>query len=192
MTMFVTSDLHLGHKNILKFNSETRPYDSVEEMNEALVNNWNSVVGPDDTVFNLGDVAFMGYKKLAPYLDRLNGRHILIYGNHDQVIKKNLDEILRKRLIDEVHDYLEIKVNKQTICMCHYAMRVWNKMHHGSLMLYGHSHGSLPGLGRSMDVGIDSSDMNSNQRPFLLQDVIDYLNTKEIVYVDHHRGTTKS
>lgn len=190
MKTFVTSDLHLGHKNILKFNPDTRPYASVDEMNEALVENWNSVVGPSDTVYNLGDVAFMGYSKLEPLLERLNGIHILIYGNHDQVIKKNLDKVISRGLIREVHDYYELNVNRQTICMSHYSMRVWNKMHHGSIMLYGHSHGSLPGIGRSMDVGIDSSDLASNQRPFLLDDVIDYMNTKEVVTFDHHVSPT--
>ena len=64
--------------------------------------------------------------------------------------------------------------------MSHYAHRTWDKSHHGSLHLYGHSHGTLPGVGRSMDVGVDSTDMNSDFTPFLLDDVIKFLMTKEI------------
>lgn len=189
MTMWVTSDLHLGHKNILKFNPATRPYIDVDEMNQALVDNWNSVVQPNDIVFNLGDISFMGFPRTLEVLRELNGDQTLIFGNHDQRFRKeqNQKTLKEEGLIHRFYDYLELKVEGQTICMSHYSMRVWNKMHHGSIMLYGHSHGSLPGFGRSMDVGIDSSDLDSCQRPFLLNDVIDYLNTKEIEFIDHHK-----
>lgn len=188
MTTFVTSDLHFGHKNILKYNPATRPWSDVREMNEALVDNWNSVVEENDTVYNLGDLAMMRVDKVKPFLSRLNGNHILIRGNHDKAFYKEsvCDEFIAEGLLTAVHDYKEIRHNHQKVVMSHYAMRVWNCSHHGAFMLYGHSHGSLPGLGRSMDVGIDACDMESHQKPFRLDDVIAFLSSKDPVVVDHH------
>lgn len=80
-TIFLTSDHHFCHTNILTFEAEARPFASVEEMNEKLIENWNSVVGHNDTVWHLGDVLF-GNRNFH-ILDRLNGRKNLVLGNHD-------------------------------------------------------------------------------------------------------------
>lgn len=77
--VFITSDTHFGHANIIKY--ANRPFESVEEMNEALVENWNSVVKQGDKVYHLGDVT-MNSKSLD-IMSRLNGRKVLIKGNHD-------------------------------------------------------------------------------------------------------------
>lgn len=80
-TTFLISDTHFSHANILQFEAEARPFSSVEEMNEKLIENWNSVVGHNDIVWHLGDVLF-GNKNFH-ILDRLNGRKNLVLGNHD-------------------------------------------------------------------------------------------------------------
>jgi calcineurin-like phosphoesterase family protein len=77
--VFLISDTHFGHTNIIKYCD--RPFASADDMDEALVENWNATVGPYDKVYHLGDVA-MSHKKL-PILERLNGTKILIKGNHD-------------------------------------------------------------------------------------------------------------
>lgn len=86
MSSFVTADTHFGHSKSLSFiqpdGSPLRPFDSVEEMDETMVANWNAVVGPKDTVYHLGDVVIP--RASLKILDRLNGRKILIRGNHDQ------------------------------------------------------------------------------------------------------------
>ena len=64
--IFFTSDTHFDHKNILRFCN--RPWETVEEMNQGLIDNWNSVVGPDDIVFHLGDVSFGGNTNLTKYV----------------------------------------------------------------------------------------------------------------------------
>ena len=76
--LFVTSDIHLGHANIIKY--AHRPFKDVDEMNTTIINNWNATVRPDDVVYILGDVGF-GTKD---WLSLLNGRHIWIKGNHDK------------------------------------------------------------------------------------------------------------
>lgn len=79
--IFFTSDLHFGHKNIIKFCN--RPWETTDEMDEALVENWNSIVRANDIVFDLGDFAFAPNSKWKEILSRLNGIHYLILGNHE-------------------------------------------------------------------------------------------------------------
>lgn len=81
--VFVISDTHFNHKNVILFSS--RPFQTVEEMNEAMVENWNRVVKSNDIVYHLGDVYFGKAEKAEPYIARLNGRKKLILGNHDDV-----------------------------------------------------------------------------------------------------------
>lgn len=81
MTIWFTSDFHIGHKRILELTD--RPFDTVEEMNEALVRNHNEMVSPIDTTYFLGDMVMGGWRDNIHYIDRLNGKKILIVGNHD-------------------------------------------------------------------------------------------------------------
>lgn len=76
-----TSDTHFGHKNILDYEKEARPFATVEEMNETLIDNWNQTVGKRDTVYHLGDFAF-GSSNIG-IASRLNGVKKLVLGNHD-------------------------------------------------------------------------------------------------------------
>lgn len=88
MTIFFTSDQHFGHANILKYEADYRKdhsgvtFRTVKHMDDAIVANWNATVGADDTVYTLGDFSYK-IATIAEYLPRLNGRIILIAGNHD-------------------------------------------------------------------------------------------------------------
>lgn len=82
MTTFLTSDTHFGHDAVLHF--ESRPFDSVEQMDHALIDNWNGVVGPDDEVWVLGDYALGDRERGLGYLSILNGTKYLVLGNHDR------------------------------------------------------------------------------------------------------------
>lgn len=87
---YVTSDLHLGHENIIKYCN--RPFVNVESMNKALIENWNSVVQPEDTVFLLGDVCLGKKDDIINYISQLNGHKILVMGNHDHGTKTTYKE----------------------------------------------------------------------------------------------------
>ena len=84
-SVFLVSDTHFGHRGVTWFTHDNgekiRPWDNVEEMDEALVQNWNSVVGPKDKVYHLGDVVIN--RRALPTIARLNGDKVLIKGNHD-------------------------------------------------------------------------------------------------------------
>jgi len=183
--LFFTSDTHFGHERILTLSD--RPWSTVEEMDEALIAGWNSVVKPGDMVFHLGDLSFHKPEQTAKIIGRLNGYKTWILGNHDRSKKKNSIA----SLFGEVKDYKEIKVSDDVhvfkrIVMCHFPMLVWNKSHYGSWMLHGHSHGSLkhPVPLRLMDVGVDC---HPEYRPFSLDEVRAYMAEREHVILDHHK-----
>lgn len=86
MNVFFTSDHHFGHKNIIKY--DERPFTSVEEMNETMIERWNSVVGPRDLVYHVGDLSFLNLEGTQKIVQRLNGLICLIEGNHDRARSK--------------------------------------------------------------------------------------------------------
>lgn len=182
--IFFCSDLHFHHKNIIKYSN--RPFSSVQEMNEALIKNWNAVVQPDDTVWQLGDFAFCSYDEIKKIIRRLNGHKNFLFGNHDKELMKHSDDLLSSKLLDSLQYYKELKVDGQLIVLLHYGLRVWNKSHHGSIHLYGHSHGSLPPHGKSVDVGVDCKEITSEYRPVSLGEVIKYMSKRQGEVVDHH------
>jgi calcineurin-like phosphoesterase family protein len=158
MRTWVTSDLHFGHKNIMKFCPVTRARfkDDVNYMTEAMIEEWNAKVGTADTVYILGDVAFLPADKAALVIMRLNGRKILIEGNHDR--KTLMDQTFRSAF-KEVHQYLQVNYDGHRVIMFHYPIWEWDQMHRGSLHFYGHLHGGTSGLEkfRALDVGMDAT-----------------------------------
>jgi|SRR5579859_3110155 calcineurin-like phosphoesterase family protein len=89
-----TSDTHFGHKNILLYEPEARPFKTIEEMHEKIIANWNSVIGPSDLVYHLGDFCFG--KNWLPIAGRLNGRKKLVLGNHDTYATKSYLQFFEK------------------------------------------------------------------------------------------------
>lgn len=184
---FFTSDIHFGHKNIIKYSN--RPFSNVEEMDEALINNWNSIVPKDGVVFSLGDFAFCKIGRIVEIIKQLNGKIVMVGGNHDAEIWKNRSMLLDSGYVQEITPYREITVEGQFICMFHYGCRVWNKSHRGSWLLYGHSHDSLPPLGKSVDVGVDSTPIfgKALYRPFSFYEIRDFMNRRNTHEADHHQ-----
>lgn len=177
--IFFTSDTHFGHANIIKYSN--RPYKTADEMDEALIANWNSVVPNDGVVIHAGDVGLTQADKLRKILERLNGIIILVRGNHEKAALANRDRF------DSVRDVFSVKVvpDNQEIFISHYAHRVWNRSHHGVWHLYGHSHGTLADLPDSLsfDVGVDCTDY----KPLTYSEVKKRMQAKTWKPTDHHR-----
>jgi calcineurin-like phosphoesterase family protein len=106
--IFLVSDTHFGHKNILSFSrpdgSPMRSFSSVEEMDEHIISRWNSVVRPQDKVYHLGDVAM--HRQHIQTMGRCNGHHRLVRGNHDifniKYYLEYFDEIHAVRVLDNM------------------------------------------------------------------------------------------
>ena len=146
--IYLTADTHWGHANIIRFCN--RPFKDVNEMDAALINNWNAVVKPEDTVFHLGDFC---WGAANTYLSQLKGKIVLIRGSHDE---RTINEY--GRMFYHVYDFgYELRLNETSITLCHYCMRVWPKSHYNTFHAYGHTHDRLKPEGKSWDVGVDTN-----------------------------------
>lgn len=163
MNIWFTSDNHFSHKNIHKFCPATRPHQNVNEMDNAMIHRWNQMVQPEDTVWMLGDVFFCQEHHAISIMRRLNGRKNLVYGNHDQTIRKSRDV---QNEFESIQEYKELNIDGEKLCLFHYPIYEWNKIHHGAIHLHGHIHERLSGIpGRILNVCVDSptfSDGNYN------------------------------
>jgi len=162
--IFFTSDTHFGHKNILEYCK--RPFSSVEEMDKRLIENWNNVVKPDDIVFHLGDFAFCGSNRIREIRNQLNGKIILVKGNHD----RHLKDSLCNELFEGTTYQLQIQLGDRSVYLNHFPFLSWGgcarKPENAVYQLFGHIHSckSNPyfNLHRfQYDVGVD----NNNYKP---------------------------
>lgn len=188
--LWFTSDTHFGHANVISYSN--RPFVSAEDMDERMIAAWNDVVKHEDEVWHLGDFSFHPFKQLVEVLRRLHGKKHLILGNHDKTIVKNKSKLTLPGsgdLFHSIQHYAELKPQKDVhLVLFHYGQRVWNKHHHGSIHLYGHSHGSLPPHGLSVDVGVDCKEITDEYRPVSLDEVLAYMEKRQKSIVDHHTG----
>lgn len=147
--IYFCSDYHFNHFKSNQFCN--RGFSSNEEMNEALIENWNQHIPQKSTVYYLGDFGFGGLKILRSIFDRLNGsQKFLIKGNHDkkQVFKLNWTH---------TYNVKGIRIDNQYIWLSHFPHASWNISYHGSYHLFGHVHsnGNYWSNGLSCDVGYD-------------------------------------
>ena len=151
--MFFTSDLHFFHQNILKW-SKTRPYQDIQEMNSNIIEVINNRVSKKDDLYILGDVSFGNLEQTNEILSQINcDKKHLIVGNHDEHFMHKIEFTSHFKSVNHI---LQIKHNKKKYIMCHYPILSWNAMHHGSVMLHGHSHGATDNsLVNRIDVGLD-------------------------------------
>lgn len=180
MEQFFTSDQHFYHKAVIVYSN--RPFSSVEEMNETMIDSWNATVGPLDVVWHLGDFAFANQARSLEIFNRLNGIKHLIIGNHDRDVRK----LLGWRSVSHIH---MVKTKTARVALCHYPMEVWNESHHGSYHLHGHSHGTLTTKRpRRLDVGVDSTYKIKGPfgTPLALEEVVEILQNDTPQPVDHH------
>ena len=180
METFFTSDIHFGHTNIIKFCG--RPWDNVEEMNEGIIDLWNAQVAPNDRVFILGDFAMGKLAETIPLGRRMNGRKVLIGGNHDRFHPAHHNYKASKA--DEwMNNYItwggfetvivnpaQFKINGLTFWMAHFP---WKKYYvdgregrhdafspddDGTFLVHGHVHQEwgVDGINRMFNVGLDA------------------------------------
>lgn len=202
--IFFTADTHYSHKNICRGVTEwkeegrqgnhstqsTRDFKDLEEMNYALIKGINDYVGVNDELWHLGDWSFGGFENIKKFKDRLVCQNIhLVYGNHDHHIENNRQGM--QGIFKTVQYVKTLSVYGHRIFLSHYGHRVWDKSHHGAIHLYGHSHNTLPPLGKSMDVGVDVAfDQFGEYRPFSWNEIQTIMSRREPIVVDHHNSQT--
>jgi calcineurin-like phosphoesterase family protein len=219
-----TSDSHYHHKNMVfgvsvwEDKNSCRYYSTLEKHDEALIKNINDNVGENDVLYHLGDWSFGGIDNIWNFRKEIKCKNIhLILGNHDHHIEKNrlitpvqqkeavalgyYNPFTTQSLFKSVQHYKKITIEKQQIILCHYAMRVWDQAHHGSWMLYGHSHNSLPEYKdedtsfwkmkdifyKTMDVGFDT---HKEFRPYSFEEIKEIMSVRTNINVDHHNQNT--
>lgn len=140
-----TSDEHYGHSPIIKYNN--RPFANVDEMDQHLIDNFNSVVSPEDITVHAGDFCWLNKKKevYAKYVKKLNGNHIMLVGSHDHWQPDSAKYLWRKR------------IEGRLVIVCHYCMYTWESSHYNSWQLFGHSHGRLVRQAKQHDIGVDNN-----------------------------------
>lgn len=175
-----TSDQHFYHKNILRFTD--RPYETVEDMNEAFIEWNNANVGEKDVVWNLGDFSFGDIEQTKSVLRRLKGQQNLILGNHCHNLFNHRNELLNERLFMSIQHYRELRFDKTRLVLSHYPMRSWSGSNRGSIQLFGHVHGHLAPYGKSVDVGVDSEWITGGYagRAFHLDEILEYMKDRQI------------
>jgi len=189
--VWFTSDSHYNHGNLCRATSNwedldsTRDFKSLDQMNDALVDNINSKVGENDYLFHLGDFAFGGVKYIKEFRERINCKNVhLILGNHDYRMVENIDIV--RPLFSSMSEYRFLTVFtpfedtelKHRFVLFHYPIVSWNGMCYGVMHLYGHVHSSqeerIRGV-KAMDVGADAN----NFMPISLEEVVKILEDQE-------------
>lgn len=204
--IWVWSDTHFDHVNIIRF-SKRKPWikegdlvppepnedgnvsdiwnwvskeiaiERTTQMNEEMIQWHNELIKPGDEVWHLGDICLGRGDvrfRVEELVKSLNGQYNWVFGNHDNRHARKADGFQFKGHYAELR---KVGPDKQMFVLSHYAMRTWNKRHHGTIQLYGHSHGSLPEdpMALQCDVGVDCW----NYRPVHIDEIMAYMADKK-------------
>lgn len=156
--IYFTSDLHLGHHGIITM--QNRPFDSVEEMNQALVRNYNAFVHKGDTVYILGDICHhMKVEEANEIISQMHGEKYLLIGNHDKKYDPGL--------FCKMSDFMTVSFNGRYFALMHYPLMSWPKKKSGSIHLHGHIHADQLYNIRNREEGIRRYDVGVDANQFL-------------------------
>ena len=149
---YFTADLHLGHYRIIKLSN--RPFTNIHEHDNTIISNINNIVDNDDYLYILGDIGFhKDLYKLEELFKSLNGRKVIIIGNHDNI--SHFIQLKRMGIIEDVRESKTLVIGKDRLFLSHYPYREWPGYYHGAKHLFAHCHGNLEPLPNTWDVGVD-------------------------------------
>lgn len=171
--LFFTSDLHLGHINIVKH--AHRPFADVDEMNETIVQLWNDTVGHNDTTIIVGDVCMGIVVESLEYVKQLNGTKILVPGNHDRVwpgLDSKQNDKFRQHYQNAglliTAPQITVRLHDLEVLVCHFPYTIYNRFDQrylewapkdeGGPLIHGHVHtrDRLTYNGTQVHVGLDA------------------------------------
>lgn len=181
--IWFTSDLHFGHANIIELCN--RPFDSIQHMNDMLVENWNNNVSANDTVYVVGDFAMGIIADNLPIAQRLNGDKRLILGNHDRPFPtgKNLDRWYREysQYFSDIRIHDVINIAGNDVHLNHFPFtgdshdsdrfENFRPVDEGQFLIHGHIHSTQRINGRMIHVGTDAW----NYRPASIDEITELI-----------------
>lgn len=227
--LFFISDTHYNHKNICRGttswdlkehggHNSVRDFDTLSQMNDAIVNDINAVVGPKDYLVHTGDWSFGGIQSIWELRSRIVCENvILVLGNHDEHIDANKilpnieqrdlpdrmrngiypdDDVLAQDIFQGVYGRLSLSVrrpdgSKTRYEINHFPWVVWDKAHHDRVQIYGHVHGNYTHPHRAIDVGIDNiKKLKGNFQPLSEKEIAKYMKGREYEQLSHHNKNT--
>ena len=211
--VWLTSDSHYQHRNICRgtstwwdsnipeseqrgsyqdFLDSTRDFETIESMNQALVDGINNNVGKNDVLVHCGDWSFGGAFTIGEFYDRINCKNVVLTpGNHDNNIRDREGFKSMFQNVVPINDmqYLQWKGNR--FMVSHYPILVWHQSHKEVPLAFGHVHGSNPGIGKSLDVGVDNAfKIFGEYRPFSIDEFLHITSAKETYLESHHNSKT--
>lgn len=189
--IWLTADSHYAHKNICRgtsvWDSGYRDFDTLEEMNQSIIKGLECVA-ENDALLHCGDVAFGGKDNISEYCSKCKGDIFLTVGNHDHNI---LNYPYIRDNFESIRDIQYLQFKGQKIVMCHYPLVVFHQSHKGARLAFGHVHGSNPGLGRSIDVGVDTAfERFREYRPYSFSEFVKLTDQRSIYLESHHNSNT--
>lgn len=189
MNTYFTADLHIGHQNILRHcPARGERWSTVEDMNQGIVDSINLNVKEDDELWILGDLCFGKGDLLVWFLKSLTVRKVrIVPGNHDSIGRLETAVIMAGK-----GTIMPPLIRTRFGVFCHFALRTWEAHHRGEIHLHGHSHGSLPPLGRSVDIGFDAPWVLGQpaHRPVSWDEIQRFMTDRQPHVNDHHMEAT--
>lgn len=177
---WLISDLHFCHKNILQFEPPRNHFNSLEEMNEEIIKNWNETVLPQDIVWFLGDIGIGNEAQIIELASRLNGKINFIHGNHDN---SKLVKGLKKIGWKDNGYMIRWKANRCILYLSHFPMDIGERPNQFSI--HGHIHSNESRLLNQINVCTDSDLFNTKLgEPVLLKDVLDLVEVRRQMIID--------
>jgi calcineurin-like phosphoesterase family protein len=164
-TVWVTSDTHFGHANMLNWGAQGRPeFRSVEEMNEIIIERWNKVVRPGDKVYHLGDVFFGDKEWFKQNWPRLNGSKRLIVGNHDDVKFLSSGSFFKKVMLWRYFKEFSLLLTHVPVHPDHMVQKTEKE----TLNVHGHIHRRVSPMGSYRNVCVEET----NYTPVNIEELI--------------------
>lgn len=168
---YYIGDTHFGHANIIRH--DQRPFSNIDEMDRAIIENWNNRVTNSDNIYIVGDFIYRGEKEPEWYLKQLKGKKHFIIGNHDGAVLKN-DKALS--YFEEVDKIMHIIDGKNHICLCHFPIAEWNGYYKGHYHIYAHIHNNLNDayyFMKKYDRALNAGCMINNYMPVTFNELIE-------------------
>lgn len=174
--IWLTGDHHFRHFNIIKYCN--RPFESIEEHDQTLIDAWNKCVMDGDTVYYLGDFTLGNVQAVREIVPFLKGKIRLLTNewHHDGRWLSDWDDIYPAIYFEEALIVLDDKKKFPVpIVLCHYPFEVWDRKHYGAIHFHGHSHGELHRIHNRLDVGVDMAyKLLGSYRPFSMHEALSF------------------